>query len=242
MIKSKTNLSKVTLVGANGRMGKEIFALLQKSKILCPSIAVIRNGNISGFDKFVTDLNEITSDETDVIIDFSGLETFEHSLNISKNLKKPIISGVTGINSKQKKHLAEISKHIPVLWSANMSLGVATLKKALSALKGLDGFDFQIEELHHNKKKDNPSGTALMLQNELLNVVQKEVPQPIGIRGGGIFGVHKVYAMAEEEFLVFEHTALNRTVFAKGAIKAAEWILKKPPGLYSMDDVIKEKF
>lgn len=233
------NKKHIALVGANGRMGKEIYPLLIASSKLKPTAAVIRTGTISGFDKYVTDIGELKSQDVDAIIDFSGVESFDHILKSAVHLKRPLVSGVTGISDTQKVLLKKASQTIPILWSANMSLGVATLKKAIHALKGLDGFDFQIEELHHNKKKDNPSGTALMLQNELIEVVNKKVPEPVGIRGGGIFGVHKIYAMADEELLVFEHTALNRSVFAKGAVKATEWILEQPPGLYSMDDVLR---
>ena len=103
-------------------------------------------------------------------------------------------------------------------------------------------FDFQIEELHHNRKKDNPSGTAITLQNELAAVTKTQPPKPIGIRGGGIFGVHKVWAMSDEEVLCFEHQALNRTVFARGAVRAAQWLVKKKKsGLYSMKEVLFSK-
>ncbi|WP_374029484.1 4-hydroxy-tetrahydrodipicolinate reductase [Bdellovibrio bacteriovorus] len=125
-----------------------------------------------------------------------------------------------------------------MLWSSNMSLGVAVLNEALKSLSAISHFDFQIEELHHNKKKDKPSGTAITLQENLEKAVGRELPEALAIRGGGIFGVHKIYAMSDEEVLTFEHTALNRTVFAKGAVQAAEWLVKQKPGLYQIRDVL----
>jgi 4-hydroxy-tetrahydrodipicolinate reductase len=117
-------------------------------------------------------------------------------------------------------------------------LGVAVLTEAIRVLGKLKGADFQIEEFHHNKKVDKPSGTALWLQEALEKVVGKSIPEPLAIRGGGIFGVHRVHAMTDEETLTFEHQALNREVFARGALVAAKWIKNRPAGLYKMTDVL----
>ena len=122
-----------------------------------------------------------------------------------------------------------------------MSLGVAVLTEALEVFSKISQYDFQIEEFHHNRKKDRPSGTAKSLQEKLEHSVGRKLPEPVSIRGGGIFGVHKVHAMAEEEHLVFEHIALNRAVFARGAVEAAQWLCSKKKGFYSMRDVLYNK-
>jgi 4-hydroxy-tetrahydrodipicolinate reductase len=119
-----------------------------------------------------------------------------------------------------------------------MSLGVAALAKAIQSLETLKNFDFQVEEFHHSKKKDSPSGTAIFLQSKLEKTVGKKCPHPLSIRGGGIFGVHKIYAMSENEVLCFEHTALNRKLFADGAVTAAIWISSQKKGLYDIQDLI----
>jgi 4-hydroxy-tetrahydrodipicolinate reductase len=119
-----------------------------------------------------------------------------------------------------------------------MSLGVAVLKKALSVFKATKHFDFQVEEWHHRHKKDSPSGTAIYLQTELEKVIERPCPPAMVMRAGGIYGVHKIYAASDEEIIQFEHTAINRTVFARGALVAAQWLHHKPKGCYSMDDVI----
>ena len=148
------------------------------------------------------------------------------------------MSGVTGLTSEQKGELVKASGVTPIFWAPNMSLGVAVVARMLNEFSKLEGFDFQIEELHHTRKKDKPSGTALFLQDKLKKAVSAVVPEPMAIRGGGIFGIHRVWAMGEEETITLEHNAMNRRVFARGAFKAAKWILQQKSGLYSMDDVL----
>lgn len=175
----------------------------------------------------------------DVWIDFSSPEALGEVLKRASQFHTPVVCGTTGFSKKEKALLAKYSKQLPILWSSNMSLGVAVLNEALKSLSAISHFDFQIEEIHHKRKKDRPSGTALTLQENLEKAVDKKLPETLSIRGGGVFGVHKIYAMSDEEVLTFEHTALNRTVFAKGAVQAALMMAKqKKPGLYEMRDVL----
>jgi 4-hydroxy-tetrahydrodipicolinate reductase len=229
---------KIAVVGAHGRMGQEISKALASHDICQALLGIDRSGKAAGFSKSATTLKKEDFKDIDVVIDFSSKENFKKVVQFCAENKLPLVSGTTGVDAKDLKTLKIAGKKIPVLWSPNMSLGVAVLTSALSALAAISDFDFQIEEFHHNKKKDNPSGTAISLQKALETAVNKKCPAPIGIRGGGIFGIHKVYAMDEDEVLVFEHTALNRTVFARGAIKVADWICKQTPGVYQMKDVI----
>jgi 4-hydroxy-tetrahydrodipicolinate reductase len=228
---------KVGVVGASGRVGKEITQIL-KEKGLVPFLGIYSNNNPQGYLHVAKDINHPQAKEVDLWIDFSLPESFEkHILQISK-LGKPVVSGTTGLNEKQKAMINEAGKSCPLLWSSNMSLGVAVLTEALEVFKKIKHFDFQIEEFHHNKKKDAPSGTAVSLQSKLVSVVEKELPSPVSIRGGGIFGIHKVWAMSDQETLTFEHQALNRRVFAEGAVFAAVKLQGKPNGVYSMRDVL----
>lgn len=229
---------KIAVIGAGGRMGQEITKVIQQTKGLEAFVAVSRT-QVDGYAHSVNDLKDPMLARANILIDFSSVELFDRVLELAVKLKKPLVCGVTGITEAQKKKLKLASTKIPILWSSNMSLGVAVLKEALTSFSALHGFDFQIEEFHHNKKKDNPSGTAITLQETLTSVVKTSVPAPIGIRGGGIFGVHKVWAMSDEETLCFEHQALNRTVFARGAVRCASWLVKKKkPGMYSMSEVL----
>ncbi|WP_413576446.1 4-hydroxy-tetrahydrodipicolinate reductase [Bdellovibrio sp. HCB290] len=219
----------IGLVGANGRMGREIADIISTHKGCNVSYTLGRDGKV----------NHEQAAKVDVWIDFSSPEALPEVLKIASRHKTPVVCGTTGFTAKEKAHLAKASKTIPVLWASNMSMGVAVLNEALKVFASVSNFDFQIEEFHHIRKKDKPSGTAITLQENLEKAVGKKCPEPLAIRGGGIFGIHKVHAMSEEEVLTFEHSALNRTVFAKGAVTAALWLAKqKKPGLYQIRDVL----
>lgn len=219
---------KVGLFGATGKMGQEIAAIIQESKDLELSVPISRKTKLS-----VTDAKKI-----DVVIDFSLPENLTRVLDFCKTHKLPLVSGVTGLSEKQLKELRDISKQTPVLWSPNMSVGIAALKSALAVFADLNDFDFQIEEIHHSKKKDNPGGTALMLHAELERVTKRKSPTPVGLRGGGVIGVHKAYAFSQEEVLCFEHQALSRRLFARGALQAARWMKNRKAGLYQLQDIL----
>lgn len=219
---------KVGLFGASGRMGQEIISVLAASKDMEFSLGV------GSKDK----VDAKKAKQLDVWIDFSTPEALDSVIKQAILHKTPLVCGTTGLNEKQKKSLQSAAKVIPVLWSSNMSLGVAVLNEALKVFSSLKNFDYQIEEIHHIHKKDKPSGTALTLQENLQKAVGKKLPEPVGIRGGGVFGVHKIFAMSEEEVLTFEHTALNRSVFAKGAVQAARWTASQKPGFYAMKDCL----
>lgn len=225
---------KIFISGALGRMGQEIQALIKADKNL---------KYVGGFDRkddkaqgIVSSLAEAPSD-IDVIIDFSLPEAFNQIVEWSVEKKISLVSGTTGISDSQKNKLEEASKEIAVLWAANMAPGVHVVKQLLRQIKLLSQFDIQMTEYHHIHKKDKPSGTALMLQKEL-DQRRDNLPEPLSIRGGGIFGIHKVDFMAPEEVITIEHQALSRTVFARGAVDVAQWLSKKPKGLYTMDDFI----
>ena len=222
---------RIAVLGASGRMGKEIAAILGDDN---------STRYVSGHDK-EKPLNVLESKSVDVLIDFSLPKGFVEAVGWCVKAGKPLVSGTTGLSTKEKKMLDEASKKIPIFWSANMSLGIAILENILAQLPAEKSFDFQIEEFHHSKKKDRPSGTAILLQTALEESQERKFPEPLSVRGGGTFGIHKIHLMGEEETLMFEHTALNRRVFARGAVAAAKWIHKKPAGLYGMRDLLKRR-
>ena len=222
---------KIGLFGATGRMGKEISKIISESTDL---------------DLFLSLNTQTACDpkqaaQVDVWIDFSTPEALSKNLKIATENKTPFVCGTTGFSRQEEELLSAASKTIPVLWSSNMSIGVAVLNEALKVFSSLKEFDFQIEEFHHINKKDKPSGTAITLQKNLEAAVGRTLPEPLSVRGGGIFGVHKIFAMSPEEIITFEHTALNRSVFARGALQVARWIGDKKPGFYSMKDCLFEK-
>lgn len=232
---------KVGLVGASGRMGQEIAEVLKTNNDFDLYLAVCRQASLAEFAYTCSTPLCSEAKEVDIWIDFSGPEVLKTLLSVAVKHGTPLVSGTTGLSMADHKALKRASLKIPVLWASNMSLGVAVLTEALAVFSKIRQFDFQIEEFHHNRKKDNPSGTAKTLQESLEKHVGRKLPPPVSIRGGGIFGIHKVHAMAEEEHLVFEHTALNRAVFARGAVEAAHWLGSQKKGFYSMRDVLYNK-
>ncbi|MBX2995633.1 MAG: 4-hydroxy-tetrahydrodipicolinate reductase [Bdellovibrionaceae bacterium] len=233
----KKSKLQVAVIGAGGRMGQEIGEVLSQRKDTRAQVGVVRKGEASGFERSETSLSAPALKKADVWIDFSTLESFSANVKAAVQAGRPLVSGVTGLTEKHLKELELAGKKIPVLWSPNMSFGIAALRKALAVAAELEDFDFQIEEFHHRHKKDKPSGTAIYLQKTLAQHVKGKLPEPLAVRGGGIFGVHKVWMMSEEETICFEHQALNRRVFAKGAVQAAVWLANRKPGLYTMDDL-----
>jgi 4-hydroxy-tetrahydrodipicolinate reductase len=229
---------KVGLVGASGRMGQEITEILKTKNNLELHLAVCRSASLAEFAYTRATPSCPEAKEVDIWIDFSSPELLKKLLSVASKNRTPIVSGTTGLAPTDQAALKRAAKNIPVLWASNMSLGVAVLTEALNVFSRISNFDFQIEEFHHNRKKDKPSGTAKSLQEKLESAVGRKLPEPLSIRGGGIFGVHKVHAMAEEEHIVFEHMALNRAVFARGAVEAALWLCSKKKGFYSMRDVL----
>jgi 4-hydroxy-tetrahydrodipicolinate reductase len=169
---------------------------------------------------------------------FSLPEFFDECLSYAVKNKIAFVSGTTGLTTAQKAKLKKASNSIPVLWSSNMSLGICVLNKMLQTLSALNEYDFYIEETHHSLKKDAPSGTALTLQHNLEKAIAKKTKDVFSLRGGGVFGQHRIVVLGKEEVLTLQHDALNRTVFARGALVCAKWISKKKKGFYSIEDVL----
>lgn len=211
---------KILLIGGSGRMGRALHEVSADMK-----------------ETSIIDFKDSKKSKFDVAVDFSSPQGCLEALDFCIQKKIPFVSGTTGLSESEFKKIKKASQNIPILWSSNMSLGIVVLKKALQSLSAVADYDFQIEEVHHNKKKDKPSGTALTLQTALTKIVNKKLETPLSIRGGGVFGIHRVFAMGPEETLLFEHQALDRKVFARGALLAAKWLVNQRPGLYSMDDI-----
>lgn len=219
--KSRADL-RIALVGAAGRMGAEI-------RKLGPVAALI------DADK---DWKKVSAKDVDVVVDFSSPDGLSGAIAWCVQNGKPLVSGSTGLTAKQHKELKAAAKKIPLLYSGNMSLGIAVFSAMMKSLAAVKDWDFQIEEAHHSQKKDKPSGTALLLQEKLVEAVGSKVPAPQSLRGGGIPGIHTLWAMGPEETLTITHTAFNRQVFARGALRAALWLFdKKEAGLYDLSDL-----
>lgn len=218
---------KIAVVGSGGRMGTEI------AKAAFASGCVV-----TGVVDAKKDWKKVSPKTTDVVVDFSSPEGLSGAIEWCLVNGKPLVSGSTGLSAKQHKEMKAAAKKIPLLYSGNMSLGIAVFSAMMKTLGAIKDWDFQIEEAHHNQKKDRPSGTALLLQEKLTEIVGSKVPAPQSLRGGGIPGIHTLWAMGPDEALTVTHTAFNRQVFARGALRAALWLFdKKQAGLYDLSDL-----
>lgn len=232
---------RLALVGANGKMGREICNLLFQHPQLELAIAIAKDKNLFAKKtlKSVVEL-EKNKNDFDLIIDFTVAEAFVKVMNTAVKIKKPILSGTTGLSKKDFELLKKSAKIIPVFWAPNMSIGVAFVDQLIKSLSKISKYDFQMIEFHHCQKKDKPSGTAKLLQESLDTATQKSNPPPLAVRGGGIYGVHQIFAMSEFDVIKIEHSALSRKVFAEGALCIASWLASKKHGLYNMTDYLNQ--
>ena len=244
---------KILLIGSNGRMGK-----ILKRKILSNK----KFNLINSIDK--NNQKELKNDikKTDVIIDFSAPSASIKLLKLVKKFKKKIIIGTTGFSTKGESLIKKISRSIAIFKSGNMSLGinlVGYISKILSK-KIPNDFQISVYDNHHKKKKDYPSGTALMLANAIANGKNKNLNSMKGkiflnnngksihnkinfyiTRKGKTIGKHSVNFDNKIEKIEVKHTSNSRELFAEGALKAALWIKGKNKGLFDMQDLLNLK-
>jgi len=246
----------ILLSGCNGKMGRVITRLAENSSECRITAGYDISTAVKNNYPVFTNIEEC-NEKIDVVIDFSSPAAFESVLKYCTSRKIPLVMATTGLSSSQKDALKNESRNIPIFFTANMSLGINLLidlvKKAAKTLEG--NFDIEIIEKHHNQKVDAPSGTALQIADAISTVLnqnpeyiydrhsrrKKRSKNEIGlhaIRGGTIVGEHTVLFAGNDEIIEIKHTAMSKDVFGEGALKAAEFIYTKEPGLYSMSDLI----
>lgn len=234
---------KLGIAGVCGRMGRRIFELARKDKDFQIKLALEKKG-IPAIGKDIGGIKISSNPDgiflVDVFIDFTTPEATVDHLDYLARYKKSAVIGTTGLNSEQLQKLKEISKVIPILLSPNMSVGVNVLFDILPKISEKLGPDYSIEiiEAHHRAKKDAPSGTAKKIGQILANTIGKEITTH-AIRLGDIVGDHTVIFCGNSERIEITHRAHSRDLFVLGALKAARWIVSKPVGLYSMQDVLR---
>jgi 4-hydroxy-tetrahydrodipicolinate reductase len=221
---------RIALVGARGRMGQATVAAVEKSSGLTISARVNHNDSI-----------ESAIEACDVAIDFSTAAATSGVCQACTKYRKPLVLGTTGHDEAQKTSIADAAKEIPIVFAANFSTGVNVLfalTRRATELLGND-FDLDVIEMHHRTKKDAPSGTARRLLEILREArgTKKEITAK-SIRAGDIVGDHTVIFAGPGERLELVHRAASRETFAIGALRAARWIIDRPPGLYRMEDVL----
>jgi 4-hydroxy-tetrahydrodipicolinate reductase len=254
---------KLALNGCLGRMGKRIaeLSLASGHTIVAPIESVSYGKTYADLTGMNVKTNIVGHYEggADVLIDFSMPDGFSARLAECVKHGTPFVSGTTGLTDRELKERDAAAKKIPVISSYNMSVGVNLLLSLVkqTAQKLGPGYDIEIVEMHHRLKADAPSGTAVALLNAACEgsgrdpkkvakhgregMVGKRTQPEIGMhamRGGDVVGEHTVIFAGDGERIDLNHKAYSRDTFARGAIRAAEWIVGKPAGLYTMTQVL----
>ena len=262
---------KIAVCGAAGRMGQRIINSIIEAEGTSFCGALERPGHpqigedaglLAGCGTtgvHITDsLNAVVA-ACDVLIDFTSPKVSLKNLELCALHGKAIVIGSTGFTPEERALAAELAKDIPAVLAPNMSVGVNVCFKVLKDVaKTLgDDFDVEIVELHHNKKKDAPSGTAVRMgevvaealgrdYNKVANyhregICGERTKEEIGmqtVRGGDIVGEHTVYFIGQGERIEISHRAMTRDMFSRGSVRAAKWVVGKAPGIYDMQDVL----
>ena len=224
-------------------MGRRIIELALNDKDFDVILALEKKGSIlsgKNIDKIRISTNPDGIFLVDGVIDFTLPEASMENLGYMLQYKKPLVLATTGFKDEELDKIKEASKTIPIVFSPNMSIGVNLLfDLAGDVAKRLGAaYDIEIVEAHHKAKKDAPSGTAKRLGEVIASATGRNIPIH-AIRAGDIVGDHTILYAGGGERIEIKHQAHSRDVFAIGALKAAKWVVKKGPGLYSMQDVLK---
>ncbi len=247
---------RLIVSGCNGKMGRMITSCVA-NRCDCEIVAGfdLNTETYAGYPVYANPQN--CDVPADAIIDFSHPSALEGVLAYAKEHSLPVVVATTGLSAEQIAAVRNMAEHVPVFFSANMSLGIsllAELAKKAAAVLGAD-FDVEILEKHHNQKIDAPSGTALLLADSLREALpydaeyvydrhavrQKRDQKEIGfssIRGGTIVGEHDVIFAGRDEVITLSHSAASKEVFAVGSINAALFLTTQTPGYYSMKDLV----
>lgn len=236
---------RILLIGHNGQMGRAISAAVESE----PDLAVTARCELG--DELSDKMRDV-----DVAIDFTHADATEFICTTAVKKSVPLVIGTTGHSSGQREKIDEAAKTIPLIYSPNFSVGVNTLfwlTRKTAELLG-DDFDLEIVEMHHRLKKDSPSGTAkrlteILMETRRIDNVRHGREGNVGersgteiavhaVRGGDVVGDHTVIFAGAGERIELTHRASSRETFAHGALRAARWIIGKPAGLYSMQDVL----
>jgi 4-hydroxy-tetrahydrodipicolinate reductase len=241
-------MTKIIIVGSKGRMGQALLACAGRD----PEIQV------SGQVDLGDDIAPLIP-QADVVVDFSFHQATTEIVALCAQHRKALVIGTTGHSEAEERAIRDQPATIPIVWSANYSTGVNTLfwlTRKAAQIMGPE-FDLEVIEMHHRFKKDAPSGTAVSLGKILAEVrgqqfadiarygrqgiVGERTRTEIGmhaLRGGDVVGDHTVVIAGLGERLELSHKASSRDPLANGALRAAHWVVKQPPGIYNMQDVL----
>ena len=234
-------------------MGRQIAALAEENQIVAGvDVNPRQDTSFPVYPSFSLVPDDAAQNQIDVIVDFSRPEGLPALLEFARKHGLAVVLAATGYNEQDAAAIADAAKDIAIFRSANLSIGMHVLRTlAAQASQLLAGFDIEIVEKHHNQKIDAPSGSALLLydavrREESIPVfgrngrTQKREEREIGlhaIRGGTVAGEHEVGFYGPGETVLLTHAAQDRSIFARGALRAAAFIADQQPGEYGMDDL-----
>ena len=239
---------KIAITGAKGRMGRTVQACAARQD----DVTVVGEVDLG-------DALEPVLTQAEVVIDFSLHDATANLAECCAQHGVPLVTGTTGHNAEEKARITAAATRIPMVWASNFATGVNALFWLARQAAGILGPDFDLEviEMHHRLKKDAPSGTATTLAEILAEARKQKLADVIrhgrqgitgertsteigmhSLRGGDVVGEHTVVFATQGERLELTHRASSRDMFANGALNAARWIIGKPPGIYSMQDVL----
>ena len=252
-------MTKIAIQGIGGRMGQALCRLIE-ARSDCQVVAGVDLRANPAAQPPVYESLEAMSQQPDVLIDFSSPAATAKAVGWCAEHKVPCVICTTGLDEATERALVQLSQHVAVFKSANLSMGINLLiELARTAVQMLgEDYDIEIIEKHHHNKVDAPSGTALMIADEINDAAngayhyvydRHAVRQPrdkheIGlhaVRGGSIVGEHEVLLCGPDEVISLGHSAASREVFANGAVNAAVFLAGKGPGLYSMKDMMRHE-
>jgi len=214
---------KFGVVGYKGRIGKLILDVFTTDNHV-PVLLVDKD-------------EIIEKDSPDVIVDFSTPDALKITKTLCEKHQSKLVIGTTALNKEHFKLLENLSKNFAIVQSFNFSIGINILLDVLEKINNIfKDWDCEITEIHHSKKKDKPSGTAILLKEAINRDLEIH-----SLRLGGIPGDHSILFSNEGELIEIKHRAISRKVFAIGALKAAKFILKKQNGFFTFKDIIKEE-
>ena len=231
---------RILVSGVSGKMGQLLKNDISNSKTF---------EYAGGFD-FVKDINETY--KFDALIDFSHVSQIKEVIDLAVKYNKPLVLATTGLTDEDFEYIHEKSNIIPIFQSYNYSFGIQVLIKAInSVLPMIEDYDIEITEKHHRYKQDAPSGTALLILDEIkehrkdakavYQYSKKRQPNEIGVhavRGGTINGEHEILLASEDEMVTIKHEAVSKQIFSQGTLRAAKFIVGKTSGLYNMKDLV----
>lgn len=260
---------RLGIVGCTGRTGSAVLrqAVNQPNEYQVVAALTMRSdphigqdaSTLIGADSLHLKVSDVCIDPLDVVVDFSSPAGLEYWANWCGANGVPLVSGTTGLEPAHEQLLQDTAARVPVLWSPNMSIGVNALLQLVREAAGRldEGWDAEIEEVHHRHKVDAPSGTAKAIYEAICDARHRDRdvtgvygrvgqcgPRKTGeigihaVRMGDVIGEHTVHFATTGEMLTLGHRAFSRDTFATGALRAARWIVGKPPALYRMRDML----